>query len=144
MGLAFNFFLTVLIELPIIALFFKRKKRQSVILMALLINIISWAVAHIIFFSFDIDMRYVAIVLAIGEAIAFKQLLECNWKKAFLMSLIVNSLSFFVTRKIPVDLDFSPSKSNGTKTSLKTADQPSHKFTISLYEPDTDNIHVPS
>ena len=127
MGLAFNFFLTVLIELPIIALFFKRKKRQSAILMALLINIISWSVAHIIFFSFDVDIRYVAIVLAIGEAIAFKQLLDCNWKKAFLMSLIVNSLSFLATQKIPVDLDFSPSKPNGTRTSLKAADQSSYK-----------------
>ena len=50
MGLAINFFLTIFIELPIIALFFKRKKRKQALFMALLINVISWAVAHILFF----------------------------------------------------------------------------------------------
>src|SRR5665647_2500762 len=109
MGLAFNFLLTILIELPIIALFFKRKKRQSALLMTLLINVISWSVAHIIIFSVDTDLNpsyvyYVAIGIAIGEAIAFRQFLECNWRKAIIMSLIVNSLSFFITQLIQIDL----------------------------------------
>ena len=104
MGLALNFLVTIFIELPIIALFFKRKKRQAAVLMALLINVISWAIAHIIFFSTDFNMTYVAVGIAIGEAIAFKRFLECNWKKAIIMSLIVNSLSFFATQLIPIDL----------------------------------------
>ncbi|MEO5889882.1 MAG: hypothetical protein ABIQ31_06485 [Ferruginibacter sp.] len=93
--------------MPIIALFFKRKKRQAATMMALLINIISWAIAHIIFFSTDINMNYVAVGLAIGEAVAFHKFLECNWKKAIIMSLIVNSLSFLATQHIPVDM-FQP------------------------------------
>jgi hypothetical protein len=104
MGLALNFLLTILIELPIIALFFKRKKRQAAVLMALLINVISWSVSYIIFFSTDINMYYVATGLAIGEAIAFHKFLECSWKKAIIMSLIVNSLSFFATQLIPIDI----------------------------------------
>ncbi len=104
MVLAFNFLIIILIELPIIALFFKRKKRQAALGMALLINIISWSVTHIVFFTFDINMYYVAVVLAIGEAIAFHFLLPCNWKKAFIISLIVNSLSFSITHAIPEDL----------------------------------------
>ena len=103
MGLAANFFLTILIELPIIALFFKRKKRQAAVLMALLINIISWAITNIIFFTTDVNMTYVAIALAIGEAIAFRKFLECSWKKAIIISIIVNSLSFFATKMIPKD-----------------------------------------
>ena len=109
MVLALNFLLTIIIELPIIALFFKRKKRQSALVMALLINIISWAVAHIIIFSSDINIYFIAIGLAIGEAIAFHKLLECSWKKAIIMSLIVNSLSFFITQQIPMEMDiFQP------------------------------------
>lgn len=104
MGLAFNFLLTILIELPIVALFFKRRKRQAAVLMALVINVITWSVAHIIFFSTDINLYYVALGLAIGESIAFYQLLDCGWKKAILLSLIVNTLSFFVTQLIPIDI----------------------------------------
>ena len=107
MGLALNFLLTILVELPIIALFFKRKKRQFAVLIALLINIISWSVAHIIFFTTDINMTYAAIGLAVGEAIAFHKFLNCNWKKAIIMSLLVNSLSFFATQLIPEDI-FQP------------------------------------
>jgi len=116
MLLAFNFLIIILIELPIISLFFKRKKRQAALGMALLINIVSWSLTHIIFFSFDINMYYVAFVLAIGEAIAFHFLLPCSWKKAFIISLIVNSLSFSITYAIPADL-FQPKPEN-TKTTM--------------------------
>jgi ABC-type thiamin/hydroxymethylpyrimidine transport system permease subunit len=117
MVLAFNFLITILIELPIIAIFFKRKKRQAALGMALLINIISWSITHIIFFTFDINMYLVAIVLGIGEAIAFHFLLPCNWRKAFIISLIVNSLSFTVTHTIPSD--FFQSKPYNTKTMMQ-------------------------
>lgn len=116
MSLALNFLLTILIELPIIALFFKRKKRQAAVLMALLINVISWSVAHIIFFSTDFNIYYAAIGLAIGEAIAFHKFLECTWKKAIIMSLIVNSLSFLATQYIPIDI--FQSKPEGIKTAF--------------------------
>ena len=110
MGLALNLLLTLLIELPIIALFFRRKKRQAVILMSALINIISWAVAHIIIFSTDINIYYIAIVIAIGEAIAFQKFLPCIWKKAIIISVIVNSLSFFITKQIPSNIELFQTK----------------------------------
>ena len=116
MGLALNLLLTLLIELPIIALFFKRKKRQSVTLMSALINIISWSVAHIIIFSSDINIYYITIVLAIVEAIAFKWILPCTWKKAIVISIIVNCLSFFITMQIPNQVElfqFNPEIQNG-------------------------------
>jgi len=124
MGLALNLLLTLLIELPVIALFFRRKKRQSVILMSALVNIISWSVAHIVIFSSDINIYYLTIVLAVGEAIAFKGLLPCTWKKAIIISMIVNSLSFFITTKLPNEVEFFQFKpeiqngmySNGYKT----------------------------
>lgn len=117
MLLAINFLIIILIELPIIALFFKRKKRQNALGMALLINIISWAITNIIFFTYDVNMYYVAIVLAIGEAIAFHFLLPCNWKKAFILSFIVNTLSFSISHAIPTDL--FQAKPYNTKTAMR-------------------------
>ena len=105
MNLAINFFLTIFIELPIIALFFKRKKRKQALFMALLINVISWAVAHILFFTTDINIYYVAILMAAGEAIAFHHLLAFKWGKAIIMAIIVNACSFAVTQFVPIDLD---------------------------------------
>ena len=53
MGLAFDLLLTLLIELPIFALFFKRKKRPAVFMYGLLVNFISWPIAHILKISTD-------------------------------------------------------------------------------------------
>ena len=105
MGLAINFFITIFIELPVIALFFKRKKRKQALLMALLINVVSWAVAHIVFFTTDINIYYLTILMTAGEAIAFHQFLVCKWSKAIIMAIIVNACSFAVTQLVPIDLD---------------------------------------
>ncbi len=103
MLLALNFLLIILVEIPILILFFKRKKRQNAVYMALLINIISWAVAHVILFSTEVNIYYVTILIIIGEAIAFNKFLECSLKKSFIMSLLVNTLSFLATQYIPLD-----------------------------------------
>lgn len=108
MRLALNFLLILLVELPIVNLFFKRKKRQHALYMAFLINLVSWAVAHVIIFTVDVNIYYVAILVTVGEAIAYNKLLECNWKKSIIISLVANSLSFFVTQIIPMDDLFTP------------------------------------
>jgi len=105
MGLTINFLITLLIELPIVILFFKRKKRMDAAWMAVVINIITWSIAHIIFFSTELPVYYAAIGLAIVEAIAFKLLLNCNWKKAISIAILANSLSFYITQLIPVDIE---------------------------------------
>lgn len=126
MGLAMNFFLMILVELPIIILFFKRKKRQQAFFMALLINIISWAVAHVMLFTTDINIYVVEILVIIGEAIAFNKLLECSWKKAFIMSVVVNIFSFTATQLINTDEMFTPKQEIRT-TSLKYLNYPADK-----------------
>lgn len=103
MKLAFDFLLLILVELPILVLFFKRKKRQNAIYMGLLINIISWAVAHVIFFSTDVNIYYIQGLVIVGEAIAFNKVLEVSWKKAIVMSLVLNILSFLVNQVVPLD-----------------------------------------
>ena len=110
MGLTINFLITLLIELPIVILFFKRKKRKEAAWMAVLINIITWSIAHIIFFSTELPIYPVAIGLAIGEAIAFYLLLNCNLKKAISIAILTNLLSFYITQLIPVDIDIFKQK----------------------------------
>jgi riboflavin transporter FmnP len=110
MGLTINFLITLLIELPIVILFFKRKKRKDAVWMAIIINIITWSIAHIIFFSTELPVFYVALGLAIGEAIAFNLLLNCNWKKAISIGILTNLLSFYITQLIPVDIKIDDQK----------------------------------
>ena len=103
MGLALNFLLTILVELPLIILFFKRKKRQSILGTSFLINVVSWSAAHVILLTTDIDPYYVIGGIVVSEALAFSILLERNWKKGILISVIVNTLSFFITQLLPGD-----------------------------------------
>jgi hypothetical protein len=112
MGLAFDLLLTLLIELPIIALFFKRRKRPVALMYGLLVNLISWTIAHILKISTDINIYLIEITVVIGEGIGLWLLTECGWKKGFLMSIIANSISFLATSLIHFDPDALQNKSN--------------------------------
>lgn len=103
MGLAFDLLLTILIELPIFAFFYKRKKRPVVLKFGLLVNLISWPIAHILKISTEINVDLIEILVAIGEGAGLWFLIECSWKKAFMMSLIANGLSFIATSLIHFD-----------------------------------------
>lgn len=103
MGLAFDLLLTILIELPIFALFFKRKKRPVVLKFGLLVNLISWPIAHILKISTEINVNLIEILVATGEGAGLWFLTECSWKKAFMMSLVANGVSFLATSLIHFD-----------------------------------------
>jgi hypothetical protein len=105
MGLALDLFLTLLLELPIIALFFKRKKRPDALMNALMVNLISWPVAHILKISTDINVYLIEAVVITGEGIALWLLTGCGWKKGFIMSVIANLISFAVTSLIHIEPD---------------------------------------
>jgi len=112
MGLAFDLLLTILIELPIIALFFKRKKRPTALMYGLLVNLISWPIAHILKISTDINMGIIEIAVVTGEGIGLWLLTDCGWKKGFTMSVVANCISFMATRLIHFDADIFQNKDN--------------------------------
>ena len=112
MGLAFDLLLTILIELPIIALFFKRKKRPTALMYGLLVNLISWPIAHILKISTDINMGIIEIAVVTGEGIGLWLLTDCGWKKGFTMSVVANCISFMATRLIHFDADTFQNKDN--------------------------------
>lgn len=111
MGLALDLLLTLLLELPIIALFFKRKKRPDALMNALMINLISWPVAHILKISTDLNVYIIETIVVTGEGIALWLLTGCGWKKGFIMSLIANVISFAVTSLIHIEPDVLQNKS---------------------------------
>lgn len=112
MRLAFDLLLTLLIELPIFALFFKRRKRPKVLMYGALVNLISWPVMHILKLSTGINVYLIEVAIVAGEGIGLWLLLECGWKKGFLMSLIANSLSFLATSFIHFDPELLQDKPN--------------------------------
>jgi hypothetical protein len=112
MGLTFDILLTLLIELPIIALFFKRKKRPVALMYGLLVNLISWPIVHILKISTDINVYIIEIAVVTGEGIGLWLLTGCGWKKGFLISLIANSISFLVIQSIHFDPDTLQNKQN--------------------------------
>lgn len=105
-NLTFNLLLTLLIEIPIVGFFFRRRKRKNAYLYAFIANIITWPIVNVIKlnwlgFNHNImpDASELTIVtgLVISEGIIYLMFLECGWKKAFLVSLVANLLSGLIT-----------------------------------------------
>ena len=100
MRLTLDFLLTLLIEVPVIAFFFIRKERERAMLLALIINFISWPIMQTVIFITDFDfINYSNKALLAGtffifEAIAYQYFLETSFKKSFLMAFFANLLSF--------------------------------------------------
>ena len=105
MGLALDLLLTILLELPIIALFFKRKKRPAAVMNALMINLISWPLAHILKISTELNVYLIEMIVVTGEGIALWLLTGCGWQKGIIMSVIANTISFTVTSLVYIDPD---------------------------------------
>lgn len=110
MDLAFNLLLTLLLEIPFVGFFFRRKKRKYAYLVALLTNIITWVIMNILRLNTDISVYITLLLVMVAEAIAYWIFLECGGKKAFLISIIANLLSFVVTKYVYISPDFIQNK----------------------------------
>ena len=106
MDLAFNLFLTLLLEVPVVGFFFRRKNRKYAYLVALLTNIITWVALNIVRLNSDLNLNIAAIAMMIVEAVVYALLLDCGWKKAFLISIVANLISFVVTKYVYINPDF--------------------------------------
>lgn len=100
MDLAFNLLLILIIELPVIGFFYKRKKRSNAYVFTLLINVITWPIIHVIRLNTDWNLLYVQCGITLIELVAFVFFLQCSLKKAFLMAVLANTLSFVATKYI--------------------------------------------
>jgi hypothetical protein len=110
MDLAFNFLLILLLELPIVGFFFRRKKRNNAILTGFIINIITWPIVNVIRLNTDWNLNMVEIGVVVIEGAAYWFILECTWRKAFLMSIVANAVSFLITKFVYISPDFFTKK----------------------------------
>ena len=89
----FYFLLTLIIELPIVVLFFK-KEWQYALLIGFLLNLFTWPLLHVLLVYTNINLNILELSVAITESIGYFLLLQCSWKKAFLTGFAANILSY--------------------------------------------------
>ena len=71
-------------------------------LIAVIINFISWPIMQAVIFITDVDFinpinkAILAFGFFVAEAIAYHQFLEISWKKSIIMAFIANGLSFLM------------------------------------------------
>lgn len=105
MELAFNLLFTILIELPIIAFFFRKRKRRYAVSVGLFVNIVTWPIVNIIRLNTEWDLNWVQVGVAVAEGIAYWFLLGRHIKKSVLIAIIANAASFFATKYIHIGPD---------------------------------------
>ena len=124
--LTFNLLLMLAVKLPIIAFFFKKKRRVPAVSVALVINLITWIIGTIVWLKlaettepvagevkvFDMTQVYIRIAGSIVEAIAYWFFLGRNWKRAVLLSLVSNIAMFFAAHYITLPESFFQTKDN--------------------------------
>jgi hypothetical protein len=93
MGVWNYFVLTLVLELPIVLLFFKGEWKLA-LLIGFLLNLFTWPLLHILLFYTDIDINLLEIGVAITESIGYYLLLQCSWKKAIALGFTANAISY--------------------------------------------------
>ena len=89
----FYFLLTILIEMPVVLLAYKKQWKLA-LLIGLLLNLFTWPLLHVLIYSTNIDINFLELGVAITEGIGYWIFMQCGWKKAFLISFLVNGLSY--------------------------------------------------
>ena len=89
------FILTLVIELPLVLLFFKSEWKFA-LLIGFLLNLFTWPLLHILLYYTTINLNILEIGVAITESFGYYLLLQCNWKKAVAVGFTVNAVSYGV------------------------------------------------
>ena len=93
MQLYFYFLLTLLIELPIVVLYFRKQWKQA-LWIGFLLNLFTWPLLHVFIFETRIDLNFLEIIIAITEGVGYFLLMKCKWWKGLLLSFLANGLSY--------------------------------------------------
>lgn len=87
------FLLTLVIELPLVWLFFRKEARPALIA-GFLLNLFTWPLLHVLLFYTDSNINVLELGVAITESAGYKLMLNCNWKKAIVLGFIANAASY--------------------------------------------------
>lgn len=93
MGIWNYFVATLVIELPIVVLFFK-KQWKFALLIGFLLNLFTWPVLHIVLFYTNININVLEFGVAITESLGYWLLMQCPVKKALVVGFTANAISY--------------------------------------------------
>jgi hypothetical protein len=110
MELAFNLLLIILVELPIVGFFFRKRKRKNALFICLFVNIVTWPIVNIIRLNTNLNLDVVQLFVVIAEGMGYWLICHIGWKKGFLISLLANATSFIVTKFVYLPPDFFQKK----------------------------------
>lgn len=118
MDLALNFLLVLLLEIPLVGFFFRRKTRKKAYMAAFLINIVTWPLVQILFLNTNFYYKgkflnpIVDILVFAIELLFYGFYLKISLRKAILVALAANLLSNTANYFIKIPPDFFQKKSN--------------------------------
>ena len=93
MPIWFYFILTLLLELPIVLLFFKKQWKWA-LLIGFLLNLFTWPLLHLLIYYSDADINILESGVAIAEGIGYTIFMKCKWYKGFGVSFLANGFSY--------------------------------------------------
>jgi len=93
MAIWFYFIVTLVIELPIVALFFKPECKFA-LLIGFLLNLFTWPVLHILLYYTRTDINLLEFGVAITESIGYYFLMQCSFKRALALGFTANTISY--------------------------------------------------
>jgi hypothetical protein len=91
MNLLFYLISTIIIEFIVYIIAIK-KKAAFLFIYCLLINLITWPLANLLYGLFGLFL-IIEICVFVIESILIKYLIDINWKKAIIISLIANLIT---------------------------------------------------
>lgn len=95
MGIWLYFILTLVLELPVVCLFYKREWR-SALLIGSLLNLFTWPLLHILLYYTNINIHLLETGVALVEGIGYAIFMKGKWTKAMLVSFLANGFSYGV------------------------------------------------
>ena len=110
MELTFSLLLTFILELPIAGFFFKKRKRRMAYFVCLFVNLVTWPIMNIIRLKTEWNLNIVEVFVIIAEGIGYWLILKCGWKKAILITIVSNIVSFLIIKMVHFEPDILPEK----------------------------------
>ena len=93
MNIWWFFALTLVLEFPVIYLFFKKQWR-AVLIPFLLLNLFTWPLLHVLLMSTSFSLPVMEIGVALVEMTGYKLLMKTSWTKSFAASFLANAFSY--------------------------------------------------
>lgn len=87
------FLLTLVLEFPVVLLFYKNQWKE-VVIPFLLLNLFTWPLLHFLLLSTGFPLPVMELGVAMAEMAGYKILMKSSWKKSLVTSFLANGISY--------------------------------------------------